>query len=367
MHNEEVLIVGGGLAGLTLAIALAEQGRSAVVVDQRASWDIAGWGVSLTGPMLRALDALGLADACVGRGYGITQITNCTAAGEVRGVITPPRLAGSGRPAMAGIFRPVLHRVLLDRAAECDLAIRLATTVDRLDDDGDGVDVTFSDGSVARFGAVVGADGVHSRVRSLIGIPTTPRFTGQTVWRALVDRPPWATSLHTFAGPVHNAGLIPISETHAYVFLTEATPEPMPVADEDRASVMRALLADFSGRLAAVREQIVDPESIVRRPVEALLVPLPWHRGRVVLIGDAVHAPSPQLVSGAALAVEDAVVLSASLDGEESFARFGDRRYERCRMVVESSVQIGEWEREGRHAEVHALQDRCFGALAAAI
>lgn len=368
MSERDVLVVGGGIAGLTLAIALRRSGHRVEVIELQDEWAIAGWGISLTGPTLRALRQLELVGECVEAGYGITEITNCRADGSVVRVLSPPRLGAPGDPAMAGIFRPVFHRILRERAAELGARIGLGLTIERLAQDGTGVAATLSDGSSRRCDLLVGADGLRSRVRELVGIDVAPEYTGQIVWRALVERPEWATSLHTFAGPVHNAGLIPISDRHAYVFLTENGAERERLEDADLAGRMRELLGAFSGPMDAVRESILDPEKVVRRPVEALLVESPWHRGAVLIVGDAAHAPSPQLVSGAALAVEDALVLSDELEAGASapatLARVGSRRFERCRLVVESSVQIGVWEREGRFDEVHALQDRCFGELA---
>ena len=156
-------------------------------------------------------------------------------------------------------------------------------------DDG-RVGVTFDDRSEAEFDLVVGADGVRSATREQLGITASRRPTGQVVWRALVDRPEWGTSTHTFAGPTYSAGLIPISQQHAYVFLTETKDDPERIADDQLPGRMRELLADFSGPIGEVREQIVDPDSIVRRPVEVLIVPAPWHRGGVVLIGEIGRA-----------------------------------------------------------------------------
>ena len=105
---------------------------------------------------------------------------------------------------------------------------------------------------------------------------------------------------------------------------------------------MRELLAGFSGFAAEMRDRIVDPDQVVRRPVEAILVPPPWHVGPTVLIGDAVHAPPPTLAAGAAIALEDAVVLDEMLaeggDVEATLRAFVDRRFDRCALVVEQSV-----------------------------
>jgi 2-polyprenyl-6-methoxyphenol hydroxylase-like FAD-dependent oxidoreductase len=100
--------------------------------------------------------------------------------------------------------------------------------------------------------------------------------------------------------------------------------------------------------MAAMRDQITDSSRVVYRPLEALLLPQPWYRGRILLIGDAAHATTPHLGQGSAQAVEDAVVLGELLAREaplpQLLEEFMQRRFERCRFIVESSLQLGEWE-----------------------
>jgi 2-polyprenyl-6-methoxyphenol hydroxylase-like FAD-dependent oxidoreductase len=192
------------------------------------------------------------------------------------------------------------------------------------------------------------------------------------VWRAVVPRPEWLTALHTFGGLEHNAGVVPISDTEAYFFVTENGAPLGAYPEEELPGRMRRLLTGAQGRSAEVLDSVSDtPGSIVRRPVQLLLLERPWYSGRVVLVGDAVHSPSPQMVSGAALAVEDGVVLAeevaahADLDG--AFAAYDARRRRRCALIIETSAEIGRMERANRHDEVHALQARTHAAMAQAI
>ncbi|MEU4340769.1 FAD-dependent monooxygenase [Nocardia sp. NPDC023852] len=364
-----VLVVGAGVGGLTLAIALARRGVTVEVVDINPGRNVAGWGLSLTGPSLRALDVLALADECIAAGYGITAISNCGSNGEVRNVIPLPPLLGPKRPSQIGLGRPALYDILCEAALAAGVVISYGRTIDGLHDNGEIVRATVSDGSERFADVVVGADGVHSRVRSLLGIHGSSRYIGQMVWRALVPRPGWATSLHTFAGTGNNAGLVPIADDRAYVFLTENQAEPSPIPEDTLADGMRRLLAPFGGRVAEVRDLITDSALVVRRPVQVVMVEGPWHRGRTVIIGDAAHAPSPQLVSGAALAIEDGVLLAeelaAAANVEKALVAFTQRRLERCRLVVESSVRIADLGRTGRHAEADDVQQRCHRSMAA--
>jgi 2-polyprenyl-6-methoxyphenol hydroxylase-like FAD-dependent oxidoreductase len=236
---------------------------------------------------------------------------------------------------------------------------------------GDGVAVRLSDGTDRTADYVVGADGVWSRTRELLGLGGDPWYTGQMVWRALVERPEWAAEVHTFAGPTGTTGIIPISDDQAYVFLTESLPIPGELPEAGLATRMRELLTPYGGRFAKVRDGITDPGRVVRRPVQALFVDGPWHAGRGVIVGDAAHAPSPQMVSGAALAIEDAVVLAEEIslrdDLTEAFTAYENRRRERARMLVETSLEIGRQERQGNREAVPRLMMVGHDGMAAPI
>ena len=368
MHRR-VLVVGGGIGGLTAAIALRRHGHAVEVVEVRDTWEVTGWGLSLTGPALRTLDTLGLADPLIALGSGITTIATCGADGEVLAEVDLPRLLGPGRPSQVGIARPELARMLRESATDAGAVLHTSSTIAALADRGDHALATLSDGTTREVDLVVVADGVASPTRALLGIDAARTYTGQMVWRAIVPRPGWADRLFTFFGPADNAGLIPISERSAYCFITENTPTADMVPDHELADRMRDLLRPFSGRVAEVRESITDPDNVVRRPVHTLIVKEPWHVGRAVLIGDAAHTPSPQLVSGAALAIEDAVVLAEELARTPDTARALDafflRRLDRARLVVEASVEIARLEQAGRQADVPGVLGRVHGALAA--
>jgi 2-polyprenyl-6-methoxyphenol hydroxylase-like FAD-dependent oxidoreductase len=139
------------------------------------------------------------------------------------------------------------------------------------------------------------------------------------------------------------------------VLLIEKPPEDAPVrpAPETLAETMRERLASFGGIIAEQRELITESHKVVYRPVETVLVPPPWYRGRVVLIGDAAHATSPHVGQGGAMAMEDALVLAEEITGNDLVApaleRFMERRYERVKTIVDISLQIGRWEMDQQH------------------
>jgi 2-polyprenyl-6-methoxyphenol hydroxylase-like FAD-dependent oxidoreductase len=366
--QRSVLIVGGGIGGLAAAVSLRRAGHAVEVIELKPNWAVTGWGLSLTGPALRALASLGLHDACIDAGAWVTAITNCDVNGTVLNTIDLPSMLGPDKPAQIGLGRPKLSTILRESAQAHGAELRTGLTITSIDEDDHAVRATLSDGTTRSVDLIVGADGVGSKTRALMGIDNHPQFTGQCVWRASVDRPPWADSLFTFTAPNHSSGLIPISPTEAYIFCTEGSKQPGQIDDGERLRGMRSLLAPLTGSMTPVVDGIVDPDRVVRRPVLNLFVDQPWHSGRTVLIGDAAHTGGPQMVSGAALAIEDAVVLAqelaASADTEQSLKSFCNRRRDRARMVVETTLQITKLELAYQYADVHALQRQCHAAMA---
>lgn len=368
-----VLIVGGGIAGMSLAIALSRRGISSEIVEADPDWRIYGAGITITGPTLRAFDALGLLDRIEAEGfcYDITRI--CDADGRV---IIPSRV--SGRPLGAripnggGIMRPVLHKILAEATRACGAQVRLGVTVAAIGQNGQGVSATLTDGSECSADLVVGADGIHSCVRAML-FPDAPApaLTGQGCWRAVLLRPPEIEGANVFVGAV-KAGIVPVSQTEMYLFLLQTVPDNPRMPEERFPELLAAQLLGFGGALGAIRDGLSASSRINYRPLEKLLLPQPWHRGRAILIGDAAHATTPHLASGAGLAVEDALVLTdllaSDLPPEDAFAAFTARRYARCRMVVENSVRLGEMEMRRAPGEEQAeLQRASMLALNAAI
>ncbi|WP_329395114.1 FAD-dependent monooxygenase [Streptomyces melanogenes] len=364
------LIVGAGVAGLTAAAALARGGWQVEIVEIGPPEAPSGWGLCLTGPALRALGELGLADACLAEGYGMSTITHVDVNGEPVGEVQLPRLIGARRPAMAGIARPVLHRILHAEAERCGVVVRHGVTVAAVDQEGELVCARLSDGTGRRVALLVGADGIRSSVRGLLGLETSLDFHGQMVWRALVPRPLWATGIHQFAGKAGTAGLIPLSRRQAYVFLTENAVEQSVLPDTELAPRLRQLLESFPGRVEEIRSLVSESDSVVRRPVLTALLGGAWSRGNGVVIGDAAHAPAPQMASGAALAVEDGLVLAQELGRHESVGAglqaFVSRRTQRCRTLVETSVEIAVLEQAQRHHEAYPLAGSCHRLMAEA-
>ena len=352
MRDLRVLIVGGGVGGMSTAIALRKLNHQVDLVDIDPNWRVYGAGITVTGPSLRAFKQLGILEDVMRVGSCTWATRFYTQQGELVGENSPPDTSDITK-ATGGIMRPALHKILSEKTLASGAHVRLGLTVENIKVSGSTSEVLFSDGSTGRYQLIVGADGAFSKVRQQI-LPNAPRpkFTGQGCWQLVAKRPSEMDYVEMYMGVKMKAGLNPVSATHMYMFLLEHVPDNPYIEDQDLAPRLSGLMSQFGGNIGAIANELTPESQINYRPLESVFLNAPWHRGNTLLIGDAAHATTPHLASGAGMAVEDGLVLADVLEAADSldaaFAAFMKRRFERCRTVVETSVRIGELEMAGQ-------------------
>jgi naringenin degradation protein FdeE len=369
----KALIVGGGFSGMSAAIQLGKAGVDVDLVEIDPGWRSYGAGITVGGATLRAFGTIGVLDEMMTLGSVADGCDIFTAHGHLVAQLPTPRCAGPDVPGSGGIMRPALAKILADATRASRANVRLGCTFTGISQTDEHVAVSFSDGSRGKYDLVVGADGLNSATRkALFTDAPKPRYTGQGVWRAVaprdgVERAGMALGKH------NKAGFNPVSDTQMYLFVTEDRPTNTRVPEDQLLPQLRGLLEEFSFPVIRRIAESLGPGSLINyRPLEALLMPKPWWRGRVVLIGDAVHATTPHLASGAGIGIEDAIVLAEEIGSATSvqaaLQSFQQRRWERCRMVVENSVRLGEIEVSGGDPREHSniMRDSLM-ALAAPI
>ena len=370
---QKALIVGGGIGGMAAAICLRRLGIAVELVEIDPQWRVYGAGITISPSTQRALAQLGVVEQVLARGFCGDAIDIYDAAGNFRAELPTPRLAGPNVPSQGAIMRPVLRELLSDATLAAGVSVRLGVTFISIEQDLRQAHVTFTDGRSDSYDLVIGADGLRSRVRTNLfpGAPH-PTFTGQGCWRAVVPRSPEISRVRMFMGSEDKAGVNPVSNDEMYLFLN-VTERPNQQMDEAQLPQLLAQrLRNYGGIVGEIRDGLNDSSRVLYRPLEKLLLPAPWYRGRVLLIGDAAHSTTPHLASGAGIAVEDALVLAEELsraaDIGQGLQSFMTRRYERCRMVVENSVRLGDIEQHGGSQDEHArLMRDSIAALAAPI
>jgi len=366
----KVLIVGGSVAGMSCAIQLCKAGIAVDLIDIASDWRSYGAGITITGPTLRALKTLGVLEQVKALGAVWNGAKVLDQAGDLLEELSIPPLAPD-LPGTGGIMRPVLHKILADKTLELGAKVRLGLTVVGLKERDDEVEVQLSDSSRGSYELVIGADGIFSSMRMLV-FPEAPKpqFTGQVIYRILAERPAGFDRSHFFMGHGIKAGFNPVSPTHMYMFLLYADPSNPRLDPKDMPQLLHQKMAGFGGFVPEVRETVLttNAHTINYRALDIHILPRPWHRGRVLLIGDAAHSTTPHLASGAGLAIEDGIVVADELNrgGEldEVLSRFTERRFERCNYVVENSVKLGQIEmNDGSTAEHGRLMTESLARL----
>ena len=373
MGERRVLVVGGGIAGLSFAVAARRAGMRVDVAELESK--VVGVGIFLTGSTLRALDSIGVAHRCADEGWPVPSIYLYDGAGNFVGDSPLPKVAADDLPISAGIRRPALARVLSDAAEAAGADIRLGLTVDEIAQDADGVSVLFSDGRRGRYDILVGADGIYSHVRRLVfesGLKPFP--VGQGGWRFMTPRHPDVDRLMLYSQGSQKAGFIPLDKDWMYVLCTSPDPDKAWIDPLQAPTIFREVLEGFEAPLIQeMRERLLtaDPAMVWWRPFESLLLEDGWSNGRVVVIGDAAHSMTPHLTSGGGMAIEDAVILATHLADdrpvEQALQTFYDQRIERVRTIQNISLEICREEISANPSrdKIFGLTTQGYDALAA--
>lgn len=376
-NPQAVLISGGGIAGLTLACALRQRGIACDVVEAKPTLsDDGGVGLTLVGNALRALQQIGLAAPILAAGVPASHIRLCAPDGRLLTASPTAGPWGEGLPGHCGISRRTLHAALVDAARSRGAGLITGTRIVDTRREADGMQARFADGRSARYALCVAAEGLFSQARERLFPGVQPTHAGQASWRARVPRPTGLDTTEIYLGGRFGVvGICPIAPDEAYLYIVESAQEGVREDDARLHLGMRERLAGaYGGHVAPLLAHLTDTQQVSYRPLPVLLVPTPWHRDRTLLIGDAAHANPPVLAQGAAMGIEDAVVLAEELapaltaaggDVDAALDRFMQRRFERVRLVVESSAQLARWEVEHRKdVDVGAVMARVGRALA---
>jgi salicylate hydroxylase len=352
VRTPPILIAGGGIGGLALALALARRGRDALVLEQRDHFATAGAGIQLGPNGVRVLEGLGVAPALVGLVGAPTSLA--VHAGRTGRVLATLPLgawiaARHGAPYWVA-HRGDLHQVLLSAAsAEPRIRLRTGFALAAPVPVGGGVEVTSSAGEVVGGSALVGADGLWSRVRQSICPRSTPTFVGATATRAVIP----AAAAGRLAGSRVGLWLSPAVHVVHYPVRGGAEIAVVVIAAErwsEREWDVAADAAPLRARLAGFHPSLTEVLLAVRDWRKWGLFRLArlraWSRGRLTLIGDAAHPTLPYLAQGGSLALEDALVLADCVresagDEERAFRRFEALRRKRAERVQRASRRQG--------------------------
>jgi 2-polyprenyl-6-methoxyphenol hydroxylase-like FAD-dependent oxidoreductase len=350
-----VLVVGGGVGGLTAATAFAQRGVEAVLIERRPAFDVPGVGLGQPANALRVYEALGVLPEILASGFSYDHMSIFDPKREL--IVRHKFLLGDERiPAFCALSRLRLHEVLLAAAQRAGVEVRLGLHVTEIREGDDGVTAVFSDGRVESFDLLAGFDGIRSTTRlHLVGTAFVPRPSGYGAWRLQVPRPDFVRGMEFLQGVGSKAGAMPLADDLMYLFHIRPEAPGAVFAREDYPRLLKERLAQYGSYVANIRDSLDAGSDIVYSPIEPMMLPWPWFRGRVVIGGDAAHVFPPHLTQGAAMAAEDAYVLVNEMLKEDApvearLMRYSRERYARTVFVYTFSLQWMEEEQSVRTA-----------------
>jgi FAD-dependent urate hydroxylase len=345
---ERVIVIGGGIAGLSATLALRRAGVDATLYERDAELSEVGTGVQLWLNGVRALQELGVRERIERAG---APVQNQSMRSWRRGTLFDFPLGDMarehGHPRPLIVRRPPIIEELA--AALDDGAVVLGAELVSIDEDDAGVTANFADGRSERGAVLIGADGIRSTVRGILFPEVSPRYAGYQYLRAMTQRQeshhPEGETQITF-GRGDRFGFGDIGGGQIYWYAIIVTPEGSGDDERGRKGELVDRYREFPDKILATIEATPD-ESIGRTDIYDLK-PMPsWGRGRVMLIGDAAHATTPNLGRGASEGIEDAVVLARALgaadlaDGSSVTASL--RSFEEQRRPATAKIQSTAW------------------------
>jgi 2-polyprenyl-6-methoxyphenol hydroxylase-like FAD-dependent oxidoreductase len=352
MEKSNILIVGGGIGGLTLAVALKQQGIKCIVFEKAPQLSPVGSGILLSINTVKCLKYLGLADSLYKLGFRLNKGEMKTWRGKTMLSINYDKYIQQYGVTNIGITRGDLHQLLVNQLDEND--IHLSKTFKHYEINADGsVTAHFVEGESYAGDILIGADGIHSKVLQQVNGGSPLRYHGSSSFRGLTNIPYQKDEpflLGEYWGKGNRFGLLRVNLKQIYWFISYKMEANYHFADN--VLLKKFIQEHFSDWVSPLPElvELTKPEHIIhvdlmdRKPLKQ------WYKGPVALLGDAIHSTTPNLGQGAGMAIESAIVLAHFIkhfDRETAFQKYFNARYQRTTWVNKKSDLIGKmglWE-----------------------
>ncbi|MDH5217633.1 MAG: FAD-dependent monooxygenase [Gammaproteobacteria bacterium] len=348
MGGKRILIVGGGIAGLSLYNMLSMQRSHHIeLLEKQTQLITNGTGITLGINTIKILKKLGLFDHIAKKGLAINRFDITNQAGKILSSLGMSEKMRQQNLATYAIHRNDLHQIFSVNLDPRHL--QLGKTIDQIQPGNEQVEITFNDGSQSEYDLVFGADGIYSQTRKMLWPNSTLRYSGYSCWRCIIpantnDR---ATEMW---GKGKRLGIVPINANQSYVFLVINSVEGLENRETFSVLRMKSLYSEFSGPAQSVLDRLDHLEALAHNDLYDLPTPQLGDK-RVLLLGDAAHAATPNLGQGASMAIEDAYRLSKIIhkasNDEDISPLYRSIRTPRVKRVIDMSYKFGriaQWE-----------------------
>lgn len=342
METVEYAIIGGGVAGLSAAIGLSALGKEVRVFEQAPLLKGAGAGFGLAANAMQAFAYLGLREEVEQIGFYTDSYTILDQRGRTLIAPDTQKISSRYQQLNFSVHRADLHQLLLGRVADI---VVLGKRLKQFEETGTAIELAFEDGERARCRYLIVADGVHSAARQQLLPNASPRYAGYTCWRATISN----QSIGLLKGSETwgrngRFGMTPLVGDRIYWYACINATPANPVYRGYTVSDLVSRFGDYHAPIPELLAATGDEDLLWNDIID--IKPLGhFAYGRILLIGDAAHATTPNMGQGACQALEDVVVLcdevSRRTNVEEAFLRFEKRRLTRTRYITETSWWIG--------------------------
>lgn len=339
MRKQRILILGAGIAGLTLGRQLMAR-HDVDIIEKADRLHTSGTGIMLGINAMQIMQKLKLAEAIKAAGRELQGFTISDHRGKALSTLTFSESVRNQDLGLYGIHRNRLSELLY---RDLEPFTRFNTTVSKLYEDPYSVYVEMSDGSCKSYDLVIAADGIYSATRRELAPTSKLRYSGYTCWRYMIDASPNDRPVEMW-GRGRRLGIVPLDGAQTYVFVVanaEANSEDLDSLGAER---MQSEFGYFGDIAPEVLERLPDARLRVHNDLYDLPTPV-LGKGRILLIGDAAHATTPNMGQGAGMAIEDAWVLTQIIDQavtiDEIVDTYTKRRGERVRKIVNMSYTLG--------------------------
>ncbi|MEC1673504.1 FAD-dependent oxidoreductase [Bacillus mojavensis] len=364
---KHILIAGGGIGGLSAAISLRKAGFSVTLCEAAAENRKTGAGILQPQNALAVLKELGVFEECCEHGFQTAWFKTFDKQGNLLFKVSESFLDDK-LPGRNNILRKTLNDILIKHAEASGARILWGKKIVAYEETPEAVTAVCDDGEKMQADILAGFDGIHSIVRdAMLQKEIEKEFLGMGAWRFYIELPDYTFEDATlmYRSGETQIGVVPLAEHAGYVFVLQPCTSDYWDEEETRFDRLKEILSGFPG-LDFVTKHMSKEHPIIFNKLEQVAVQEPWYKGRVVIGGDAAHAGAPTLAQGAAMAIEDAIVLSEELkkhdDLETAFQAYDERRAPRALKVQDLSSEIV---RRGLKGEPGAeeLIGECYAVL----
>jgi 2-polyprenyl-6-methoxyphenol hydroxylase-like FAD-dependent oxidoreductase len=352
MATKKFAIVGAGIGGLTLAIAMQRKGFDVTVYEGAPEIKAIGAGITLAANAVKGLMEVGIADEVLQAGKALKGMFIKDEKGNILTHADSEKLSAKlGIINSFSIHRADLHRILLAQLAPGTVHLN-KLCIDVIQNS-DTVALHFRDGTQAIANYVIACDGIHSVIRKKFLPESNPRYAGYTCWRAVISDIPLGVNMDETIetwGAGSRFGIVPLPDNRIYWFACINSKPNDPVMRNFQIPSLLVYFSKFHSPVANVlkktkNDQLIWSDIMDLKPLKKFAF------GNILLMGDAAHATTPNMGQGACMAIEDAATLSNCLEqyltAEEAFFNFERKRIERTTKIVNASRALGKvahWE-----------------------